>query len=201
MDITYRMPVPGKSAGDLIDVYSSENGTTFSYLTTVPVIMIGGNPYVSFLTDHMSVLVTAANNGTNLSADKAANSTSGSAYTALSNIVIAEQVNTDLGVSQTNKTIILTAPTNRKFRVGSGTISYTAGRDVTAASIVVTGTTVTITYSTNGAPNLLDTLTLSGLRIQAFTGNLLPSAGNILRTCANSGTAVVAGITCDVTNF
>ena len=98
MDITYRMPVPGKSAGDLIDVYSSENGTTFSYLTTVPVIMIGGNPYVSFLTDHMSVLVTAANGGTNVSADKAVNSSSGSAYTALTNIVIAEQVNSDFAV-------------------------------------------------------------------------------------------------------
>jgi hypothetical protein len=68
----------------------SEDGTNFSYYTTVPVILIGGQPYVTFEAIHMTIAVTSANNGTNLSADKAANSTSGSAYTALSNIVIRE---------------------------------------------------------------------------------------------------------------
>ena len=201
LSITYRMPVPGRSEGDLVDVFMSEDGVSFSYHTTVRTILIGGNPYVSFEATHMSVVVTAANNGTNISADKAANSTSGSAYTLLSNIVIAEWVNTDLGVSQTNVTLILTAPTNRRFRAGSGTITYTAKRDVTAATIAVTSTTATITYSTNGTPNRLDTLTISGLWIQAITGNILPSTGNILRTCANSGTAPIVWITCDVTNF
>ncbi len=70
------MPVPGKSAGDLIDVFLSEDGSSFSYHTTVRVMLIGGNPYVTFEATHMSVAVTAANNGTNISADKAANSTS-----------------------------------------------------------------------------------------------------------------------------
>lgn len=34
---TFRMPVPGKSAGDLIDIYYSEDGTTFGYMDTVSV--------------------------------------------------------------------------------------------------------------------------------------------------------------------
>ena len=201
MDITYRMPVPGKSAGNLIDVYSSENGTSFSYLTTVPVIMIGGNPYVSFLTDHMSVLVTAANNGTNLSADKAVNSTSGAAYTSLSNIVIAEQNNNDMAANQNGVTLILTAPINWRFRAGSGTVSYTAGRDITAASIAVTASTITVTFTTDNNANRADTITISNIRAQAFTGNILPSAGNILRTSGNPGTASIVWITNDVTNF
>jgi hypothetical protein len=80
-------------------------------------------------------------------------------------------------------------------------ITYTASRDITAASIVVTDTTATITYSTNGTPNRIDRLTMSNLWIQAISGNILPSSGNILRTCANPGTATLVGITCDVTNF
>lgn len=70
------MPVPGRSEGDLVDVFMSEDGTNFSYYTTVHTILIGGNPYVVFEATHMSVVVTAVNNGLNISADKAANSTS-----------------------------------------------------------------------------------------------------------------------------
>jgi len=185
------MPVPGKSAGDLINIYSSEDGNSFTYLTTVPVILIGGNPYVSFESNHMSVLVTASNNGTNISADKAANSTSGATYTALSNIVIAEQVNSDFAASQTNVTVILTAPTNRRFRAGSGTITYTAARDITATSIAVTASTITATFTTDSAANRRDTLTISNIRVQAITGNIVPASGNILRTAANPGTASI----------
>lgn len=201
MDIAYRIPVPGRSVGELIDIYSSEDGTTFTYMTTVRVILLGSDPYVSFETNHMSIVVTAPNNGINLSADKAANSTSGSAYTALSNIVVAEQVNGDITASQTNTTLILTAPTNRAFRAGSGTIAYTANRDITAASIAVTATTITVTLTTDANANKKDTLTISNIRVQASTGNILPSSGNILRTSGNPGTATIAGITNNVTNF
>jgi hypothetical protein len=90
LNATVRMPVPGKQVGDQIDIYSSEDGIDFTYLTTAIVQDIQGDPYVVFSTDHFSVIITVATNGTNLSADKAGNSTSGSAYTALGNIVIAE---------------------------------------------------------------------------------------------------------------
>jgi hypothetical protein len=56
------MPVPGKSEGDLVDVFLSEDGSSFSYHTTVRTIVIGGEPYVVFEATHMSVAVTAANN-------------------------------------------------------------------------------------------------------------------------------------------
>ena len=201
MEVVFRMPVPGRNEGELIDVYTSEDGNIFDYHISTNVKLIWGEPYVIFTSTHFSVVVTTANNGTNLSADKSANSTSGSAYTALSNIVVTEWVNTDFGVSQSNVTLILTAPNNRRFRAWSGSVSYTANRDITAASISVTSTTATITYSTNGTPNRIDALTISNLWIQAISGNILPSSGNILRTCANPGTATVVGITCDVTNF
>ena len=201
LTITYRMPVPGKDDGDLVDVFLSEDGNTFLYHTTVRTILISGQPYVVFEATHMSVAVTAANNGTNLSADKATNSTSGSAYTALSNIVIAEWANGDLAANQTNRTLILTIPTNRKFRAGSGTVSYTAGRDVTAASIAVTTSTITVTFTTDTNANRRDTITISNIYVQAITGNILPSTWNILRTSGNPGTATIAWITNNVTNF
>ena len=90
MEVMFRMPVPGRSEGELIDVYISEDGNSFDYHISTNVKLIGGEPYVIFTSTHFSVVVTAANNGTNLSADKAANSISGSAYTALSNIIITE---------------------------------------------------------------------------------------------------------------
>lgn len=43
-----------------------------------------------FIADHFTVVVTAANGGTNISADKAANSSYGSGWTLLSPITIAE---------------------------------------------------------------------------------------------------------------
>lgn len=72
------MPVPGRSEGDLIDVFMSEDGNDFVYHTTVRTLLINGEPYVVFVADHMSVVVTSANNGTNISADKAGNSVYGS---------------------------------------------------------------------------------------------------------------------------
>lgn len=70
--------MPGKQEGDSIDIKSSEDGVNFSYLTTVHVKNINGQPYVIFMTDHFSVTVTQANNGTSISADKAGNSDIGS---------------------------------------------------------------------------------------------------------------------------
>src|SRR5207248_6978127 len=96
-----------------------------------------------------SVTVTAATGGTNLSADKAGNATAPS-YTTLGNIVIAEPGSgkQDIAPSQTNKTLILTAPSNWAFNPGAGTVSFAASSDITAAAISVTSTTVTITLST-----------------------------------------------------
>lgn len=198
---TFRMPVPGKTAGDLIDIYYSEDNINFTYLNSVNVQNIQWSPYVIFPANHFTIFVTTPNNGTGISADKAANSTNWAAYTLLNNIVIWEWANTDFWISQSNVTLILTPPNNWKFKTGSWTISYTAGMDITAATINVASTGATITYSTNGAPNRIDTMTISWLQIQAISGNIIPASGNILRTCANSGTATMNWIICDSTNF
>lgn len=89
LNATVRMPVPGKQLGDQIDVYSSEDGVNFNYLARATVQDIQGDPYVVFVTNHFSVIITVAVNGTNISADNAANATS-PAYTMLSGIVITE---------------------------------------------------------------------------------------------------------------
>jgi hypothetical protein len=62
LNATLRMPVPRKQAGDQIEIYSSEDGVNFNYLTTATVQDIQGDPYVVFSTDHFSVFVTAAIN-------------------------------------------------------------------------------------------------------------------------------------------
>ncbi len=200
-EVVIRIPVPWRSGGELINIYTSEDGSSFIHEYTVPVQYIDGQPYVIFTSKHCSVFVTTPSNGTNISADQASNASWWGAYTVLWSIVLTEGVNTDFGVSQNNVTLILTPPANRRFRPGYGTVTYTANRDITAASISVTATGATITYSTNGSPNRIDSLTISNLQVQAISGNILPSSGNILRTCANPGTAPMVGIVCDVTNF
>ena len=141
-----------------------------------------------------NVTVTPASGGTNLSADKAANATL-PAWTTLGNIVIAEVANDDLAASQTNVTLILTAPTGWQFNTGVGTVAYTASRDITAASIAVTGTTITVTFSTDGTGNKADQITISGIQIQATSGATLPASGQIYRNSGSAGTASIAGIT------
>src|SRR5262249_2051363 len=87
------------------------------------------------------VTVTAASGGTNLAADKAANAASPQ-YTTLGNIVIAESGNNkgDFAAGS-NKTLILTAPSGWAFNPSAGSVSFTSGRDISAASISVTSST------------------------------------------------------------
>lgn len=73
--VAFKMPVPGRQIGESIDIYfSDDNGSSFVFGMSTPVIEINGQPYVSFMTDHFTVVVTVANGGTSISADKAANS-------------------------------------------------------------------------------------------------------------------------------
>lgn len=147
-----------------------------------------------------SVLVAPATGGTNIPSTKAANG-SAPAYTTLGNIVITEQANNDFAASQTGATLILTAPSGWTFNSGVGSVSHQNGRNITASSISVTSTTVTVTFSTESATNKTDILTISGLQVRAIDQTVVPGAGNILRTGSNAGTATIAGITNDSTNF
>lgn len=200
-----RMPVPGATANDLMNIYDSDNGSNFVLHAVTVVRLIGGDPYVVFPTSHFSVFVTVPNNGLAISADKASNSASWSAYTLLDDVVIAEVLNNDFAASQTDATLILTAPANWQFKPGSGSVSYIGTppwqTDITGASLVVTSWTATITFSTDGVADKFDTLTIAGLQLQALSGNIIPSVGEIYRTCANLGTANIVGVSCDSTPF
>ena len=50
--------MPGKQAGDQIDIYSSEDGVNFNYLTRATVQDIQGEPYVVFYTLAGSLFLT-----------------------------------------------------------------------------------------------------------------------------------------------
>src|SRR5436309_6632662 len=146
-----------------------------------------------------AVTVTAPTGGNNISADKALNSTNGAAFTALGNIVITEGVNTDFA-DGTNVTLILTPPDGWWFNAGVGTVSFTSGRNISAASISVETNTATVTFTVSGTPSL-DTLTIGGLQVQALNGAYVPGGEYIRRVFGNGDTAVIAGIDYDFTTF
>src|ERR1041385_7050959 len=97
-----------------------------------------------------NVVITSPTGGNNISADKAMNSTNGAAFTALGNIVITEGVNTDFA-NGNNVTLILTIPDGWRFNAGVGTVSFTSGRNISAASISVATSTATVTFTVSGA--------------------------------------------------
>lgn len=163
-----------------------------SLLTLLVVLAWGCN-------SNAAVGVTAATGGTNISADNAANATS-PAYTPLGDIVIAETAGTDFAASQTNETLILTVPTGWSFKASTGTVSSPSG-EITATAIAVTTSAITVTLSTNAGTTNLDTLTISGIQVRADDGGNVSGSGNIQRTSGNPGTATIAGITNDSTNF
>jgi hypothetical protein len=153
-------------------------------------------------TFHDSVAVTPGSGGTNISADKAANATS-PAFTTLGDIVISEAAAGDFS-TQTNTTLILTAPTGWQFNPGVGSTQATksgpGGNELNDNSISVTNTTITVNISVTGTGQI-NTLSIKGIQVRATDGANVPGSGNILRTVGNPGTAPITGITNGSTNF
>ena len=146
------------------------------------------------------VTVTEPLGGNDISADKSLNSTNGAAFTALGNIVLAEGSTTDFGIGN-NRTLIFTLPLGWRFNTSAGSVSFAPSRDITAASISVGTDTVTVTLSVSGAAKF-DTLTISGLQIQALDGSLdWENTGYILNLSSNPGTAIIAGVNQDLSTF
>ena len=187
---------------------SNSSSTTLGLLTEKSSKIIKFYPIlflfiISISVSYGQVTVTAASGGIDLTRSLAVNG-SAPAYTTLGNIVITETAMNDVKQSQTNATLILTAPSNWQFNTASGNVATTAGDDITAISISVAASAVTITLTTaNGTQgmNTTDQITISNIQVQAIDGNITPSAGNITRSSANAGNAVITGITEDVTNF
>src|SRR5882724_9690971 len=146
------------------------------------------------------VIITEPVGGNDISADKSANSTNGAGFTALGNIVLAESATTDFAVGN-NKTFTLTLPYGWQFKSGVGTVSFSGSRDLTAASIAVATSSLTVTFSVAGTGKF-DQLTISGLQVQALDGSLdWMNTGYILNLSQNPGTAVIAGVGQDLTTF
>jgi len=119
-------------------------------------------------------------------------------YYSLGNIVITEGNNGDFpNTGAVQKTLILSAPTNFQFNPVFGSTTGNGGNVVIVSTVVAAGT-ITITY-TCAAVNKADVLTISNIQVRGTIAASGPS--NILRTAANPGTGVIAGITNDVTNF
>jgi hypothetical protein len=150
-----------------------------------------------------STTTTPASGGTSLSADRAQNGVT-PAFTTLGGVVITEASNNDFKVGGT---LILTAPSGWVFNPAAA-ISATPGKvgggstaiDISASVGAITTSSITINITVN-ATNRLDNLTISGIQVQAAEGGSLPQAGNILRKSANPGTAIIVGVSNDVTNF
>jgi large repetitive protein len=107
-------------------------------------------------------------------------------YHTLGNIVITEGANSDFAVG-TNVTLILTAPANYQFLAGAGSVAVTAGNNLSGESVVVTSTTITVTY-TSGGTNKGDVMTISGIQVRATAG---PGTQTATRT---GGTGTIAGL-------
>ncbi len=147
---------------------------------------------------HANVTITSPTGGNNLSADKALNSTNGAAFTALGNIVITEGATTDFAAGN-GKTLILTAPSGWQFKPGTGTVTFTGSRDITAATILVTSAAATITYSVAGTSKV-DVMTIGSLQVQAIDGANTPD-GYIRQVYENAGSGTIAGVDIDYTTF
>lgn len=145
------------------------------------------------------VKITEPVGGQNVSADKAQNSTNGAGFVVLGNIVLTEAVTTDLAPSP-NSTLILSAPAGWRFNAGVGSVVFQGSRDITAASLLVTSSNLTVNYSAGGAAKL-DVLTISGIQVQPISGVDAPNPGYIQRLSANPGTGTIAGIVNDATTF
>ncbi len=107
------------------------------------------------------------------------------AYSTLGNIVITETAINDIS---TAGTLVLSAPANFEFLSSTGTITFTAGKDITSISSVTIGaSSITFTINLTTFSNL-DAITISGIKVRGITGAAGPQ--NVTRT---AGTSVVAG--------
>jgi len=138
------------------------------------------------------VATTAATGGTTICSSTAHTGGTAPAFTTLGNIVLTETANSDFALGSDQ--LKLTAPAGWQFNVaGTPTATFTAGRDITAAGVTVTSSTVlTITVNVASTTNS-DVLTISGIQVQPLTP---ASAAGYIYASTVTG---IAGITLGTT--
>jgi hypothetical protein len=144
-----------------------------------------------------TVTITGATGGTGVSADTASNAPV-PAWTTLGSMTITEGANTDFGTG-TSRTLILKAPAGFVFNTAvTPSISFTASRNITSATIAVTdSSTLTITFTVSGTTRA-DSLVIgstTGIQIRPTAGTPLAAGNHIFRPTTGGGTAVITGIT------
>lgn len=115
-------------------------------------------------------------------------------YQTLGNIVITEQVKGNVKIG-TNVTIVLTAPANFQFLAGTGSVTHVTGKNISSSSIVVTATTITVTYTCGGTNSLADQITISGIQVRATAGS------PVVPVLSTGSTCVIDGVTHGTTAF
>ncbi|MES2141219.1 MAG: PKD-like domain-containing protein [Bacteroidota bacterium] len=102
----------------------------------------------------------------------------------MGNIVITEAVNNDIA---SFADFFLSAPADFEFKPSTGTVTFTAGRNITSASIIISPTSITVTLAGSGT-SLIDAITISGIQVRGITGAAGPQT--ILR---GGGTSLITG--------
>src|SRR6476620_878358 len=138
-----------------------------------------------------TVTVTGASGGSAILADTAATATS-PAWTSLGTMTIAEGANGDFAIGS-GVTLILKAPSGFEFNTAvTPSISFTAGRNITSASIAVSDAstlTVTLTVGNNNASDTLTIGSTTTIQVRPTAGTPLASAANhIYRPSSGGGT-------------
>jgi gliding motility-associated-like protein len=108
-------------------------------------------------------------------------------FTTLPNIVITEAANSNFAASG-GTLIFQFQGAGYTFQPGVGTVTFTAGRNITSANITVTATALTISYAVTGT-TASDALTISGIKIT--TDNAANAPSNVIR---NGGTGIIDGL-------
>ena len=144
-----------------------------------------------------AVTVTPASGGAAISADTAATGGTG-AWTTLGAITIAEGANSDFAAG-TNVTLVLKTPAGFQFNTGvTPSVSFTAGRNLTSATLEVTDDSMlTITYTVSGT-GASDTLVIGGttaIQVRPTVGTPLATGRRIYRPTTGGGTGTIVGIT------
>ena len=135
-----------------------------------------------------TVTILRATGGTSISADRAANATV-PVYTNLGIVRLTEGTFTDFAVG-TNVTLLLNAPAGWTFNTAASiTSTFTALRDITAATVTSVTTTAVTVQLTIGTAIATDVLTITGLQVRAIDGANVTGSGNI----TSGGTAVITG--------
>lgn len=131
-----------------------------------------------------AVIVTGPTNGNCLNV-------SPGSFTVLTNILITEGSKNDFP-TQAGTTLILTAPAGFEFNPGVGTITGQqpmASGNITALSITVTSSTISIVMSVSGT-NKWDEIIISGIEARALSYG---ASGNLYRISGSGGTATIVG--------